>query len=73
MGVVTIEGKIQEGQVLLPDGLHLPNRAKVYIVIPDEESEVIELPPLPSVVSMRSPRFANPKDATQFEKIVVIE
>jgi hypothetical protein len=72
MAVRTTEGSIEDGQIRLPNGLRLPDRAKVYIVIPDEP-EIIELPLLPPVVHLRSPRLADPKDAARLVKTPVTE
>ena len=72
MAVQTIEGRVEEGNIRLPGNLNLPNGARVYVVIPDEP-EIIELPPLPSTVHLKSPRLANPQDAARLTKTLVVE
>jgi hypothetical protein len=73
MAVTAIEATIEKGQLRLPENVRLPERAKVYLVITEEETEGVELPPLPPVVHIRSPRFANPQDAAHFQKFIVTE
>jgi hypothetical protein len=75
MPVVTYEGVVENGQVHLPSEVVLPERATVYVVVPEAISEseipVIDLPnpwlpgkPPPRV---RSPRLANPSQADRFK------
>lgn len=73
MAAITIEAKIINGQVRLPDDLRLPNREKVFVVIPDVEGEVIEMPPLPPVVHLRTPRFIYDKDYVRPQVTLVEE
>ena len=63
MSVTAIECVVENGQVLLPDDLRLPNHARVYVVIPDE--------PAAKTLRVASPRLVNPEDARDFEKEVV--
>lgn len=63
MGVATIEGIVENGQIRLPLNVHLPERAKVYVVVPDT------LTPFPSSY-VGSPRLAHPEQAADFEKRV---
>src|SRR5581483_2423153 len=41
MGVTTIEGVIENGQIRLPAAVHLPERTKVYVIIPDVEEQTV--------------------------------
>ncbi len=63
MPVTTIEGIVENGQIRLPAHVHLPEKAKVYVVIPD--AEVL---PRARVVS---PRLAHPEQAVDFKKEIV--
>ena len=73
MAIITIEAHIKDGQVLLPGDMLLPDRAKVYVVIPDADPETIVLPPLPLTIHLRTPRLVNPGDATRLQKIIVTD
>ena len=66
MSVATIEGIIENGQVRLPPNIQLPERAKVFVVIPD-----LVQPPITAHV--RSPRLLHPEQAADFTKRVVEE
>jgi hypothetical protein len=63
MKVVTFEGFVENGQIRLPMSVHLPEKAKVYVVVPDLE--------VPSVPYIGSPRLVHPEQAADFEKEVV--
>jgi hypothetical protein len=63
MGVLTFEATIENGQIRLPANVRLPERAKVYIVIPDSKM-------LPKAY-IGSPRLAHPEQAADFKKVVV--
>jgi hypothetical protein len=41
MGVRTFEGIVEQGQIRLPATVRLPERAKVYVVIPDIEVQPV--------------------------------
>lgn len=65
MRVTTVEGVVENGQVRLPAGVRLPEKAKVYVVVPDIE--------VPSAPYIGSPRLVHPGQAADFEKEVVEE
>lgn len=65
MGVTTFEGVVENGQIRLPATVWLPERAKVYVVIPDVEAE--------TVAYIASPRLVHPEQAVDFEKEVIEE
>ncbi len=67
MTVPTYEGIVENGRIRLLEDVVLPEKAKVYVVVPEV---VVELPPLPPVVHVRSPRLANPSHAARFQKTV---
>jgi hypothetical protein len=63
MGVVTLEGIVEDGQIRLPNNVRLPDNTKVYVVIPGLEVE--------QVARVFSPRLARPEDAADFTLEVV--
>lgn len=63
MKVATFEAIVENGQIRLPGGIHLPEKAKVYVVIPGVEE--------PSVAYIGSPRLARPEQASDFQKEVI--
>ena len=65
MRVTTFEGIVEKGQIRLPATVRLPERAKVYVVIPDLEVQ--------TVVYIGSPRLVYPEQAADFQKEVVEE
>jgi hypothetical protein len=68
MSVATIEGIVENGQVRLPPGTQLPERAKVFIVIPGGVAEPATA--AASKASVYSPRLAHPEQAADFIKRV---
>ena len=65
MGVRTFEGVVEHGQVRLPATVRLPERAKVYVIIPDVE--------VLTVAFIGSPRLVHPEQAADFKKEVTEE
>jgi hypothetical protein len=65
MKITSFEGIIENGQIRLPANLHLPERAKVYVVVPDFEME--------QVAVINSPRLAHSEQAEDFKKEVFEE
>lgn len=64
MSTVTIEAQVENGQIRLPEILHLRDKTKVWVIIPNVES-----PPLQAA----SPRLRNPEEAALFVKNVTEE
>jgi hypothetical protein len=62
MKITTFEGIIENGQVRLPTNVHLPEKAKVYVVVPDVEAN--------QVAYVGSPHLAHPEQAVDFKKEV---
>jgi len=60
---VTYEGHVENGQIKLDENVKLPEKAKVYVVIPEASGT--------RTLRIMSPRFANPADAADFKKVVV--
>jgi len=61
--VATYEGFIEHGQVRLVGEVHLPENARVYVVIPEMEARPIAY--------IASPRLVHPEQARDFEKQVL--
>lgn len=57
MSVLTLEGFVEGGKIRLADSAVLPEKKKVYVVVPD----VPNRPP-----RIRSPRLADPRQITDF-------
>ncbi len=55
MKVVAYEGVVENGCVHLPADAHLPEKAKVYIIVPGNGEA-------PRTFHIRSPRLANPEE-----------
>ncbi len=58
MKVVTYEGVVENGSVRLPEDVKLPEKSKVYVVVPGIEA--------PRTVRVRSPRLVDPSQAPLF-------
>jgi len=65
MSVTTIEAIVENGQIRLPSSVRLPEKAKVYVLIPDIK--------LPTVSYIGSPRLVHQEQAVDFQKEVVEE
>ena len=63
MSVTTFEGIVENGQIRLPPDICLPEKAKVYVVIPNGD--------LPPPAFLASPRLAHPEEAIDFKKEVI--
>ncbi len=64
MSIVTLEGVVEQGQIKLTSNIQLPEKTKVYVIVPGLESG-----PIGRVVS---PRLVQRDQAKDF-KIQVIE
>ncbi len=64
MGAVALEGVVENGQIRLLSSVRLPEKAKVYILIPEAEVQ--------TGAYIGSPRLAHPEQAADFEKQVVV-
>jgi hypothetical protein len=65
MKVATFEGIVENGQIRLPANVRLPEKATVYVVIPN-----LEVSP---VSYLGSPRLVHPEQAADFKKEVIAE
>ena len=66
MPISTFEGVIENGQIRLRDNVVLPEKAKVYVVIPDLEAA-------PLSARVYSPRLARREQVNDFAKEVIEE
>jgi len=62
MSIATYQGIVENGQILLTEKIDLPDKTKVYVVVPE-----IEIKP---TFRIPSPRLVNPEDISVFEKEV---
>ena len=62
MKVATFNGVVENGRILLTEDVKLPDKTKVFVVVPD-----FEVKPVARIVS---PRLSNPEDASFFKKEV---
>jgi len=65
MSVVTFEGIVDNGQIRLKTNIQLPDKTKVYIVVPDIQVE--------QIARIFSPRLAHPEQAADFKMEIVRE
>ena len=63
--VKTFEGRVESGQIRLQGDVALPDRMRVYVVVPDMANDQ---PP-----RIRSPRLLHPEQAGDFVKEVLEE
>jgi hypothetical protein len=63
--VTTYQATVENGQIRLPASVRLPEKAKVYVVVPDLET--------PPAAYIGSPRLAHPEQAGDFRKQVTEE
>jgi hypothetical protein len=65
MGIATFEGVVEQGRIRLKADVHLPEKTKVYVIIPEMQIE--------RSVRIFSPRLAHPEQAADFELEIVEE
>ncbi len=63
MNVATFEGIVENGLIRLPKNVRVPERTKVYVVIPSVGE--------PSATRLMSPRLVHPEQAKDFEITVI--
>lgn len=63
MAILTFEGVVENGRIRLRDNVTLPERSKVYVVIPDEGTA--------PQARIYSPRLAHPEQAADFVKQII--
>lgn len=75
MAVLTFEGVVEAGQIRLLNGELLPDKATVYVVVPEAKGGekpvyAVTIPPNPRILS---PHLVNKEDAAHFDMTVVEE
>jgi hypothetical protein len=65
MKVIAYEATVENGQVKLPEAVHLPDRSRVYVLVPGVEEF--------RVFHAGSPRLAQPERAGDFTMAVAEE
>jgi hypothetical protein len=63
--IATYEGVVENGHVTLPSEADIPERTRVFILVPDVDPT--------RTYSVMSPRLAHPEDAKDFELEVIDE
>jgi hypothetical protein len=63
MSVRAFEGVVEGGFIRVPEQLHLAEKTKVYIIIPESETRTL--------FQVRSPRLLHPEQASDFRKEIV--
>ena len=64
MSVLTLEGIVENGQIRVRSDIRLPEKARVYIIIPDV--------PATQAAHVYTPRLVHPEQAADF-KLEIIE
>lgn len=64
MRVATFEGIVEQGRIRLAGNERLPEKTRVYVVVPEAEAA-------PPAAYIGSPRLARPEQAALFVKEVV--
>ncbi len=65
MSIITLEGIVQEGQIRLKSDFRLPDKTKVYVIVPGIQVQ--------KYAHIFSPRLANPEQAIDFKMKVTQE
>ncbi|HVS21445.1 MAG TPA: hypothetical protein VHD88_06330 [Pyrinomonadaceae bacterium] len=63
--LATYEGVVENGQVKLPPNTDIPEKTRVYVLVPDVEAQ--------KTLYIASPRLVHPDQAKDFEKQIVEE
>jgi len=63
--LATYEGVVENGHVTLPPDADIPERTRVYVLVPDPDRD--------RTYKILSPRLVNPEQAKDFEMEVIDE
>jgi hypothetical protein len=67
MSFAAIEGFLENGQIHLPANTKLPERGRVFVLIPDAKEGIDpNVSTGEKILHLSSPRLANPSDAAKF-------
>ena len=61
--LATFEGVVENGQVRLPPNTSIPEKTRVYVLVPDAETR--------TTLYIASPRLVHPEQAKDFEMEVI--
>jgi len=61
--LATYEGVVENGHVTLPPNVDIPEKTRVYVLVPDVETQ--------KTLYIASPRLVHPEQAKDFEKQVI--
>jgi hypothetical protein len=61
--LATFEGVVENGHVTLPPNADIPDKTRVYVLVPDVETQ--------RTPRIASPRLVHPEQAKDFEKQVI--
>jgi hypothetical protein len=61
--LTTYEGVVENGHVTLPPNVAIPDQTRVYVLVPDVETQ--------RTFYVRSPRLVHPEQAKDFEMKVI--
>jgi hypothetical protein len=64
MSIATFEGFVEQGQIHLKSSVRLPDKIKVYVVVPEFDVE--------QAAHIFTPRLAHPEQAADF-KLEIVE
>ena len=67
MAVITYEGVVEEGKIRLNSRVHLPEKLKVYVIVPEMQAEKQK------PARVLTPRLVHSKQASDFKMKVVKE
>lgn len=59
MSITTYEGIVEQGQIILKNGLRLRDKTTVYVVVPDSQTTTHP--------TIHTPHLTNPKQADDFK------
>ena len=63
--LTTYEGIIEDGRVTLPPDTNIPDKTRVYVLVPNAETQ--------PTLYVASPRLVHPEQAKDFEKQIIEE
>ena len=61
--LATYEGVVENGHVTLPPNVDIPEKTRVYVLVPDAEAQ--------KTLHIASPRLVHPEQAKDFEMQVI--
>jgi hypothetical protein len=62
MTITAYEGIVEKGKVRLKAGIRLPDRTKVYVIVPEVQAE--------KKARMMTPRLVHPEQASDFKMTI---